>query len=69
MPNIVFSQAFIIIGLVFLGAVGSFAGLAIKDRRPRESFDPSLIPTIPLMLLAGLVAMVAFVILLNLLRV
>jgi hypothetical protein len=66
MPNIVFSQAFIVTGLVLLGAVGSFAGLAIKDRRPRESFDPSLIPTIPLMLLAGLVAMVAFVILLNL---
>jgi hypothetical protein len=66
MPNIVFSQPFVITGLVFLGAVGSFVGLAIKDRRPRESLDPSLIPTIPLMLLTGLVAMVAFVILVNL---
>lgn len=68
MPNIVVSQPFIITGLVFLAAAGSFAGLAIKDRRPRESLDPSMIPTIPLMLIAGLVAMVAFVILVNLPR-
>ena len=62
----VISQPFIITLLVLLAAAGSFAGLSIKDRRPRASLTPSLIPTIPLMFLAGFVAIVALVILLNL---
>jgi hypothetical protein len=65
----VISQPFMITAAILLAAIGSFAGLAIKDRRPRESLDPSMIPTIPLMLLAGLIAMVALVVLLNLPRV
>jgi hypothetical protein len=65
----IISQPFMVTAAILLAAVGSFAGLAIRDRRPRESLNPSLIPTIPLMLLAGLVAMVALVVLLNLPRV
>jgi hypothetical protein len=65
----VISQPFMVTAAILLAAIGSFAGLAIKDRRPCESLDPSLIPTIPLMLFAGLIAMVALVVLLNLPRV
>jgi hypothetical protein len=59
LPIVLTSQPFIITSAVFLAAAGSFAGLAIKDRRPRKSLTPSLLPTIPLMLLTGIVAMVA----------
>lgn len=68
MPNIVFSQPFIVTAVVFLTAVSSFAGLALKDRKPRESLQPSLVPTIPLMLLSGVVAMVALAILITVLK-
>ena len=59
MANIIASQQFIVTGAVFLAAAASFAGLGWKDRRPRESLDPPLIPTTPLMLLAGIVALLA----------
>jgi hypothetical protein len=51
---------------VFLAAVGSGIGLAIYDRRPRESLTPSMIPVIPLMLVCGLIALLAVVHLVNL---
>jgi amino acid transporter len=60
------SHKLIAVIVVFLAASGSFAGLAIKDRRPRESLDTPLIPTTPLLLLSGVVALVALVILVNL---
>jgi hypothetical protein len=68
LPIVLMSQPFIVTSAVFLTAVASFAGLAIKDRRPRESLDTPLIPTIPLMLLSGIVAMMAFAIMMGLLR-
>lgn len=68
LPIILTSQPFIVTSAVFLAAAGSFAGLAIKDRRPRESLDTPLMPTIPLMLVSGSVAMVALAVLLGLLR-
>jgi hypothetical protein len=59
MANILISQQFIMTGAVFLAAAASFAGLGWKDRRPRESLDPPLIPTTPLMLVAGIIALLA----------
>jgi hypothetical protein len=61
------SQQLLAVIAVFLVASGSFAGLALKDRKPRESLDTPLLPTTPLMLLTGVVALVALVILVNLL--
>jgi hypothetical protein len=69
LPIVVMSQPFIVTCGVFLAAAGSFAGLAIKDRKPRDSLDPPLIPTIPLMLLTGVVAMVALAVMMGLLGI
>lgn len=69
MQNILVSQQFIMTSAVFLAAAISFAGLAIKDRRPRESLNPSLIPTTPLLLLTAIAALLALVHLVNLLGV
>ena len=68
LPIVLISQPFIVTSAVFLTAAASFAGLAIKDRRPRESLDTPLIPTIPLMLLSGIVAMMALAVMMGLLR-
>jgi zinc transporter ZupT len=68
LPIVVMSQPFIATSVVFLAAAGSFAGLAIKDRRPRESLNTPLIPTIPQMLLSGIVAMMALAVMMGLLR-
>ncbi len=68
LPIVVISQPFIVTSAVFLAALGSFASLAIKDRRPRESLDTPMLPTIPLMLLSGIVAMMALAVLFGLLR-
>jgi hypothetical protein len=68
LPIVLMSQPFIVTSAVFLTAAASFAGLAIKDRRPRESLDTPLIPTIPLMLLSGIVAMMALAVMIGLLK-
>jgi hypothetical protein len=68
MQNIFSSQPFMVTTAVFLTAAGSFAGLALKDRRPRDSLNPSLVPTTPLMLVAGIIALLSLVVLLNLLK-
>jgi hypothetical protein len=69
MQNIIVSQQFIVTSLVFLVAACGFTGLAIKDRRPRESLNPSLIPTTPLLLLTAIAALLALVHLVNLMGV
>ncbi len=69
MQNILVSQQFIMTSAVLLVAAISFAGLAMKDRRPRESLNPSLIPTTPLLLLTAITALLALVHLVNLLGV
>ena len=69
MQNILFYQQFIVTGTVLLAAVLSFAGVAIKDRRPRESLNPSLIPTTPLLMISAITALLALVHLVNLLGV
>jgi amino acid transporter len=69
MQNILSSQQFILTFAVFFAAAGSFAGLAIRDRRPRESLTPPLIPTTPLMLITAIAGLLALVHLVNLLGV
>jgi amino acid transporter len=66
MQNIIYSQQFIVTALVFAAALGSGVGLALYDRRPRESLSPPMLPTIPLLLISGLIALLALVHLVNL---
>jgi hypothetical protein len=66
MQNIIYSQQFIITALVLLAALGSVVGLVVYDRRPRESLNPPMLPSIPLMLLSGLIGILAIVHLVNL---
>ncbi len=61
-----YSHQLIITLLILATALGTITALAIKERRPRESLDPSLVPTMPLMLFSGLVAILALVHLINL---
>jgi asparagine N-glycosylation enzyme membrane subunit Stt3 len=68
MPNIVYSQHFIITSLVFVMAASGFAGLSIKDRRPRTSLNPSMIPTIPLLLISGTISLFALIHLVSLFK-
>lgn len=65
MQNIIYSQSFIVTTLVFAVAVGGGVGLALYDRRPRESLSPPMLPTIPLLLISGLIALLALVHLVN----
>jgi hypothetical protein len=68
MAKILLSQQFIITSLVFFLAAGSFTGLSIKGKKPRESLQTSLLPTIPLIFISGGVAFFAFLAMLAELR-
>jgi amino acid transporter len=69
MQNILFSQQFIMTSIVFLAAALSFAGVSIKDRRPRESLNTPLVPTTPILMITAIIALLALVHLVNLLGV
>jgi hypothetical protein len=53
----VISQQLMVTGAVFLAASGSFIGLTLKDRKPRDSLDTPLLPTTPLLMLSAVVAL------------
>jgi hypothetical protein len=61
------NTSFIITLAVFLTSAGVIGLVAWKDRRPRDSLSPSLIPTLPVMMFSGIVALLAMVHLVNLL--
>jgi amino acid transporter len=61
------NSSFIITLAVFLAAAAVIAFVTWNDRRPRDSLAPSLVPTIPVMLFSGIVALLSLVHLLNLL--
>jgi hypothetical protein len=46
--------------------LGLVALMAWRERRPRQGFDPPLIPTTPVMFIGGLMALLALVHLVNL---
>ncbi len=50
---------------VFIAAVATVAAMIGIERRKRTDFQPSLVPTTPILLLAGLVALLALVHLAN----
>ena len=51
---------------IFLAAAAIAGGMSFLERKPRTSLDPRLIPTTPILLVAGLIGLLAFVHLLNL---
>jgi amino acid transporter len=63
------SGNFLITLAVALAAGAIFAGAAWLERRPRQDLKPGLVPPIPVMLVAGVVALLAIVHLINLLGI
>ena len=69
MQDILLTPQFITTFLIFAVCVAVFGGMALLERRPRDSLSPSLLPATPLMLLSGIVGLLALVHMLNLIGV
>jgi hypothetical protein len=69
LSEIVQNPNFIITLLVFLAAVGVIGWVIWRDKKPRDSLSPGLVPTLPVMMFSGIVALLALVHLVNLLGV
>lgn len=61
-----FSTHFILTVLVLLAAVAVVARMVIVEKRPRTNLNPRLIPTTPVIVVGGLVALLALIHLVNL---
>ncbi|MFZ5674512.1 MAG: hypothetical protein ACOZAM_16270 [Pseudomonadota bacterium] len=61
-----FSTHFILTVLVLLAAVALVARMVIVEKRPRTNLNPRLIPTTPVIVVGGLVALLALIHLVNL---
>jgi len=66
MPDHLLTLEFFITFLVFAAALVGVGTLAWLEKRPRDSLSPRLLPTTPLMLVAGFVGLLALVHLVNL---
>jgi len=66
MPNLPATPEFIVTFAVFAMCASGVGGLAWLEKRPRDSLQPRLLPTTPLMLGVGFVGLLALVHLLNL---
>ena len=60
------SPQFIITLLVFVAALMLIARMVVLEKRPRNSLNPPLLPTTPVMLVSGFVAILALIHLINL---
>jgi hypothetical protein len=50
---------------IFIGAAAVVACIAWLERRPRKGFDTHLLPTTPILMVSGIVAIMSVVHLLN----
>jgi hypothetical protein len=50
---------------VFLACIGLVVWMIILERKPKDSFNTRLLPTTPIMLVSGFVALLALVHLVN----
>lgn len=66
MNDLLHSSQFIVTAAIFAAALVVISILAWRERRPRETLNPPLLPSTPILLLAGIVAMLALVHLMNL---
>jgi amino acid transporter len=69
LSEIVQNSNFIITLLVFLAASSAIGWVIWRDKKPRESLSPGLVPTLPVMMFSGIVALLALVHLVNLLGI
>ena len=60
---------FIVTFGIFLAALGTVAWMAVLERKPKDSLNPRLLPTTPIMMLAGFFALLALIHVVNLLGV
>ena len=60
-------EFWITLGILLLSG-GTAAFMARLERRPRQSLEPNLVPTTPLILLFGFIALLALVHLANVIR-
>ena len=56
----------VLTGLIFLAALALIIRMVIIERRPRSNLNPRLIPTTPVLIISGFVALLALVHLANL---
>jgi hypothetical protein len=66
LSEIVQNPNFIITLLVFLAAASMIGWVIWRDKKPRDSLSPGLVPTLPVMMFSGIVALLALVHLVNL---
>jgi hypothetical protein len=66
MSTIVLTPEFIMTFLLFMGAVAGVGLLVWVEKRPRDTLQPRLLPTTPLILSIGFVGLLALVHLVNL---
>jgi hypothetical protein len=62
----VLNNEFYVTILIFITAISGVSGMVLLERRPSDSFKPRLIPTTPILIASGLIAILALVHLLNL---
>lgn len=60
---------FYLTALVFLGALLVVARMVIIEKRPRTDLNPRLIPTTPVLIASGFVALLALIHLVNLIGI
>ena len=56
----------VLTGLIFLAALALIVGMVIIEKRPRSDLNPRLIPTTPVLIISGFVALLALIHLVNL---
>jgi hypothetical protein len=56
----------LVTGLIVLICIGIVGFMSVLERRPRRSLNPRLIPTTPVLLIAGFIGLLALVHLVNL---
>jgi hypothetical protein len=61
-----FTPQFMLTAFVLVAAVLVIIRMVILERRPRNDLNPRLIPTTPVMIVSGFVALLAFIHLINL---
>lgn len=69
MQDLLLTPQFLATFGIFAAAVGTITVLAVKERKPRQHLSPSLLPSTPVMLFAGIIAMLSLVHLINLLGI
>jgi hypothetical protein len=61
-----FNPHFLMTLLVLVAALGAIVRMVVLEKRPRDDLNPRLIPTTPVLLASGFVALLAFIHLVNL---